>query len=41
MNSIPLFLKFSPQEHYHQRIFELVDSTCENDNDEEGNVRKE
>lgn len=38
---IHLFVKFSPQEYYYQGIFELVDHTCENEKDEDGNTRKE
>ena len=36
-----LFVKFSPQEYYYQGIFELIDYTYENENDENGNTRKE
>ncbi len=38
---IHLFVKFSPQEYYYQGIFELVDYTYEDDQDEAENIRKE
>lgn len=38
---IHLFVKFSPQEYYYQGIFELVDYAYEDENDEDGNIRKE
>lgn len=38
---IHLFVKFSPQEYYYQGIFELVDYTYEEENDETGSPRKE
>lgn len=38
---IHLFVKFSPQEYYYQGVFDLADYTYEDDQDEEGNVRKE
>ena len=38
---IHLFVKFSPQEYYYQGIFELVDYVYEDDEDENGNTRKE
>lgn len=38
---IHLFVKLSPQEYYYQGIFELVDYTYEDEEDETGNLRKE
>lgn len=38
---IHLFVKFSPEEYYYQGVFVLVDYTYEDDNDENGNSRKE
>lgn len=38
---IHLFVKFSPQEYYYQGVFELINYTYENENDENGTVRKE
>lgn len=38
---IHLFVKFSPQEYYYQGIFKLVDYSYEDDQDEDGNIRKE
>lgn len=38
---IHLFVKLSPQEYYYQGIFELVDYTYEDEQDEDGNIRKE
>ena len=38
---IHLFVKFSPQEYYYQGIFDLVGYTHEDEEDEEGNIRKE
>ena len=38
---IHLFVKLSPQEYYYQGVFELVDYTYEDEEDETGNLRKE
>lgn len=38
---IHLFVKFSPQEYYYQGIFNLVDFTYEDEQDENGITRKE
>lgn len=38
---IHLFVKFSPQEYYYQGEFKLVDYSYENEEDENGNLRKE
>lgn len=38
---IHLFVKFSPQEYYYQRVFSLVDYKYEDDKDETGLIRKE
>ena len=38
---IHLFVKLSPQEYYYQGVFELVNYTHEDEEDEAGNVRKE
>lgn len=38
---IHLFVKLSPQEYYYQGVFELVDYTHEDEEDEAGNLRKE
>ena len=38
---VHLFVKLSPQEYYYQGIFELVDYTYEDEEDENGNTRKE
>ena len=39
--TIHLFVKFSPKEYYYQGIFELKDYTYEDEEDEEGYIRKE
>lgn len=38
---IHLLVKFSPQEYYYQGIFDLVNYTCEDAKDADGNIRKE
>lgn len=38
---IHLFVKLSPQEYYYQGVFELVNYTYEDEEDETGNLRKE
>ena len=38
---IHLFVKLSPQEYYYQGVFELVNYTHEDEEDEAGNLRKE
>ena len=38
---IHLFIKFSSEEYYYQGVFEVVEWTYEDDEDVEGNVRKE
>lgn len=38
---IHLFVKFSPQEYYYQGVFTLVDFIYEDEQDENGNTRKE
>ncbi len=38
---IHLFVKFSPEEYYYQGVFALVSHTYENEEDEDGNIRKE
>lgn len=38
---IHLFIKFSPQEYIYQGVVKLVDYSCEDDKDEDGNIRKE
>lgn len=38
---IHLFVKFSPQEYYYQGEFKLEDYSYENEEDENGNLRKE
>lgn len=39
--TIHLFVKFSPKEYYYQGIFELKHYTYEDEEDEEGYIRKE
>ena len=38
---IHLFAKFSPQEYYYQGVFELLNYRCEDELDENSNLRKE